>query len=94
MAAVKVNDIVDVSKSINGHSFTIEWLLDSLRTHDKTFIKLFGNRPVKDVSFFNYRPGECGFPDSVSRIRRVFPGFQGRTGTRIFCPGIRDSDAD
>lgn len=50
MATNVEKDIVDLSKSINGHTFTNGWLLDSLRAHDDMFIKLHGKRSVKDVS--------------------------------------------
>uniref|UniRef100_A0AC34FTL5 CHK kinase-like domain-containing protein n=1 Tax=Panagrolaimus sp. ES5 TaxID=591445 RepID=A0AC34FTL5_9BILA len=44
------NDVVDVSKPIDGHTFSIGWLLDSLRSNDKTYQKLLGDKAVKDVS--------------------------------------------
>ena len=46
-----IQDVVDHSKPIEGHSFTVGWLLDSLRKNDKTYSKLHGNRAVKDVSY-------------------------------------------
>ena len=45
-----VTDSVDGQQKINGHEFTIEWLLKSLRENDETFKKLHGGRGVKEVS--------------------------------------------
>uniref|UniRef100_A0AC35FCS5 CHK kinase-like domain-containing protein n=1 Tax=Panagrolaimus sp. PS1159 TaxID=55785 RepID=A0AC35FCS5_9BILA len=50
MATNVEKDIVDLSKPINGHSFTNGWLLDSLRANDDTFIELHGKRSVKDIT--------------------------------------------
>uniref|UniRef100_A0A914YYB3 CHK kinase-like domain-containing protein n=1 Tax=Panagrolaimus superbus TaxID=310955 RepID=A0A914YYB3_9BILA len=64
-------DVVDLSKPINGHSFTNKWLLDSLRTHDKTFINLHGNRSVKDITATNISEG-LGFISYVYRCNITF----------------------
>ena len=45
-----VGDVFDEWKKLDGHSFTIGFLIESLRTNDEEYKKLHGNRPVKDVS--------------------------------------------
>ena len=47
-------ETVDYSKSLNGTSYTAGWVLDSLRKNDDVYIKEFGSRKVKDVSFIFY----------------------------------------
>lgn len=45
------NNTVDLNKKIQESSFTVGWLLESLRTYDELYIKLHGKREVKKVNF-------------------------------------------
>lgn len=65
------NDVVDVSKPIDGHTFSIGWLLDSLRSNDKTYQKLLGDKAVKDVSAKDISDGK-GFASNVLRCVITF----------------------
>ena len=51
MATKEAADTVDLHKKINGRSFTIGWLLESLRNNDEEYKKIHGNRAVKEVIF-------------------------------------------
>ena len=54
----------------------------------------YTNIPVAQFRASTAGPGLCGFPDSRvpdSRIPDGFPGIPDRTGSRDFCPGIRES---
>ena len=46
-------DIFDEWKSLYGYTFTVGFLVESLRTNDEEYKKLHGNRPVKDVGLIN-----------------------------------------
>lgn len=45
-----VGDMFDEWKRLDKHSFTIGFLIESLRTNDDEYKRSHGNRPVKDVS--------------------------------------------
>uniref|UniRef100_A0A914PVX2 CHK kinase-like domain-containing protein n=1 Tax=Panagrolaimus davidi TaxID=227884 RepID=A0A914PVX2_9BILA len=44
-----IPDVVDLKKPIYGKTLNVEWLLDSLRSNDKIYQKLHGDRAVKDL---------------------------------------------
>uniref|UniRef100_A0A914QIX0 CHK kinase-like domain-containing protein n=1 Tax=Panagrolaimus davidi TaxID=227884 RepID=A0A914QIX0_9BILA len=70
--AVKIiEDVVDHSKPINGHSFTIGWLLNSLRENDSRYQKLHGHRSVKDITAYDVSGGK-GFVSIVLRCTIKF----------------------
>uniref|UniRef100_A0AC35FCD1 Uncharacterized protein n=1 Tax=Panagrolaimus sp. PS1159 TaxID=55785 RepID=A0AC35FCD1_9BILA len=77
-AAKEIHDVVDVSKSIYGTSFTVEWLLDSLRKNDKIYQKLHGDKAVKEVTAFDVSGGK-GF---VSRVLRCTVKFVDSTSEK------------
>uniref|UniRef100_A0A914R006 CHK kinase-like domain-containing protein n=1 Tax=Panagrolaimus davidi TaxID=227884 RepID=A0A914R006_9BILA len=64
-------DIVNLEESISGHSFTIGWLLDSLRKNDKIYQSLHGKRPVKTVSAKDVSSGK-GFFSAIHRCIITF----------------------
>ncbi|KAE9550659.1 hypothetical protein FO519_006135 [Halicephalobus sp. NKZ332] len=59
-------DEFDEWKKLDGHSFTIGFLIESLRTNDEEYIKLYGSRPVKDATSSNISKGK-GFTSEVFR---------------------------
>uniref|UniRef100_A0A914QRJ9 CHK kinase-like domain-containing protein n=1 Tax=Panagrolaimus davidi TaxID=227884 RepID=A0A914QRJ9_9BILA len=67
----EICDVVDISKSIFGTSFTVEWLLDSLRQNDKVYQNLHGDRAVKDVTAYDVSGGK-GFVSQVLRCTVTF----------------------
>uniref|UniRef100_A0A914P028 Uncharacterized protein n=1 Tax=Panagrolaimus davidi TaxID=227884 RepID=A0A914P028_9BILA len=64
-------DIVNLNESINGHTITIGWLLESLRENDKTFQKLHGHRSVKEVTWKDVSDGK-GFASEILRCILTF----------------------
>jgi hypothetical protein len=66
-----VADIVNLDESINGHTITIGWLLESLRENDKTFQKLHGHRSVKEV-IANDVSGGQGVMSEILRCTLTF----------------------
>uniref|UniRef100_A0A914Z4L3 CHK kinase-like domain-containing protein n=1 Tax=Panagrolaimus superbus TaxID=310955 RepID=A0A914Z4L3_9BILA len=64
-------DMVNHSKLIHGHSFTIGWLLNSLRENDDIYKKLYSNRPVKDITAYDVSGGK-GFVSIVLRCTIIF----------------------
>uniref|UniRef100_A0AC35G6N6 CHK kinase-like domain-containing protein n=1 Tax=Panagrolaimus sp. PS1159 TaxID=55785 RepID=A0AC35G6N6_9BILA len=71
MEKAVVSDIIDVSKSIDGHSFTFEWLLESLRSNDTFYQKKHGCRSVKAVTVKDISGGK-GFASNVLRCVLTF----------------------
>ena len=45
-------------------SFTVNWLLQSLRENDKEFQKLHGSKNVKNVIHFLFSSNACEISDS------------------------------
>uniref|UniRef100_A0A914XZ64 Uncharacterized protein n=1 Tax=Panagrolaimus superbus TaxID=310955 RepID=A0A914XZ64_9BILA len=42
-------DTIDYNLPLGAHTFTIGWIIKSLRENDKTFIKLHGNRGISNT---------------------------------------------
>uniref|UniRef100_A0A914Z0V4 Uncharacterized protein n=1 Tax=Panagrolaimus superbus TaxID=310955 RepID=A0A914Z0V4_9BILA len=89
---VLINDKVDYYQKLENSEFTVKWLLESLKKNDKKYLKLYGNRGVKEVITKDISDGKglfsiiCRatiiFTDSVdesdtySTILKI-PGFSG-----------------
>uniref|UniRef100_A0A914Y907 Uncharacterized protein n=1 Tax=Panagrolaimus superbus TaxID=310955 RepID=A0A914Y907_9BILA len=71
MENTNYGDTVNLDESINGHSFTYGWLLDSLRKNDKIYQKLHGNRGVKAISACDVSGGK-GFFSAIHRCIITF----------------------
>lgn len=71
MEKAVISDIIDVSKSIDGHSFTFEWLLESLRSNDTVYQRKHGCRSVKAVTIKDISGGK-GFASNVLRCVLTF----------------------
>jgi hypothetical protein len=66
-----VEDIVNGKELIGGHSFTVEWLLKSLRKNDKEFQQKYGNRSVKAVTAADISKGK-GFASKIYKCVLTF----------------------
>ena len=44
-------DVFDEWKRLGGHTFTAGFAIETLRSKDKLYKELYGDRPVKDVRF-------------------------------------------
>jgi len=64
-------DVFDEWKSLYGYTFTVGFLIESLRTNDEEYKRLHGNRPVKDVDAYNMSKGR-GFCSRVLRCTVSF----------------------
>ena len=43
-------DVFDEWKTLGGHTFTVGFIIETLRSKDEVYRKLYGDRPIKDVS--------------------------------------------
>uniref|UniRef100_A0AC34QF80 CHK kinase-like domain-containing protein n=1 Tax=Panagrolaimus sp. JU765 TaxID=591449 RepID=A0AC34QF80_9BILA len=66
-----VMETVDLNKKINNSSFTVGWVVDSLRNHDKVFIEKHGARKIKDLTWYDVSGGK-GFVSVVLRCTLIF----------------------
>jgi thiamine kinase-like enzyme len=61
-----IADTVDLNHQIEGRSFTVGWLLESLRTNDQIYKSLHGDRAVKEVTSSDVSGGK-GFISIICR---------------------------
>ena len=71
VASKIIPDVVDASETLNGSSYTIGWLVDSLRNNDAIFQDLHGDRPIKDVQAYDVSDGK-GILSAVLRCTVTF----------------------
>uniref|UniRef100_A0AC34FLF5 CHK kinase-like domain-containing protein n=1 Tax=Panagrolaimus sp. ES5 TaxID=591445 RepID=A0AC34FLF5_9BILA len=94
MAAKCGKDDLNVSNKITElHSFTIEWLLESLRNNDETFKQFHGGKCVTEVTSELVSEGK-GFLSHVYRCKIIFDDTQdvGSYSTVIKIPFLNESD--
>uniref|UniRef100_A0AC35FV69 CHK kinase-like domain-containing protein n=1 Tax=Panagrolaimus sp. PS1159 TaxID=55785 RepID=A0AC35FV69_9BILA len=68
----QINDTFDPSKKLHPrHSFTLKWLLESLRENDEIYQHLHGFKPVKDIEAYDISHGK-GFISIVLKCTVKF----------------------
>uniref|UniRef100_A0A914YD61 Uncharacterized protein n=1 Tax=Panagrolaimus superbus TaxID=310955 RepID=A0A914YD61_9BILA len=80
-------DNVDGEKLIDGCSFTVKWLLESLRKNDKEFQQKFGNKNVKKVTAYDISDGR-GVASVVLRCTVFFTDSDESYSTILKVPGL------
>jgi len=51
-------DVFDEWKTLGGHTFTVGFIIETLRSKDEVYRKLYGDRPIKDVTASNVGKGK------------------------------------
>uniref|UniRef100_A0AC35FQ64 CHK kinase-like domain-containing protein n=1 Tax=Panagrolaimus sp. PS1159 TaxID=55785 RepID=A0AC35FQ64_9BILA len=96
-----IEDLVDHNQSINGHSITVGWLLDSLRKNDKEFQRKHGGRKVKEILIDEVSNGNgiisnifrctLSFTDSIDP-KDIYTTILKIPGTGVFMKTISDNE--